>query len=248
MPRSKGKRIRSRNGKKAKPTSPLPVNHPSAALKSAAFADVGSLITDTVYNNNSPQSLAFQRTLQAPEYSGFGIDGGFGAREYLARSTQQFEWEFGADAIAVTDVVTGTYVEKRFNEVMSAGVFRHVIEGSFDYDSTGKLTGGTATGFARWIGPENAGAGSLQYVKFDNPVTIAPDGFQGIHLATAAEWASTSKAHGGDTFLCEAGSTSSTLGSPGSPECRGEFIKYPISKYFEGDWWANPFATDLIPG
>ena len=201
---------------------------------SALFDDIGAIVSDKVYDETSNLEYRLQEIEEAAEFTGFGIDGGFGQREYLDGASHRFEWEFGKNAIVVTDYVTGNYVEKSTGKTIPAGPFRHVIEGSFEYDKGGKLVSGSITGFARWVGKKN---GSILYSKFDEtPVSFSGDNFQELHNAAASGI--------GESYFYSP-SVDETAETAETPYL-WYFRNYGISRYFEDNWWDNLFATNLV--
>lgn len=209
----------------------------------ADFTDIGQIKDESTYDNNSKEALALQKIEQPPEYGAFGIDGGFGSRRYTENSSEVFEWEFGKTAIAVTDALTGSYIEERFGDEIGAkgtdSYFRHVIEGDFKYSKKGTLTSATVTGFAIWQHHEGERGDSVIYTRFNTPTTFRVTTFQDMTNRITGEQAKTvnpAKAH---TFFYDS-NPYETVGSI------ADFSNYDISKYFDSTWWSNPFVTNTV--
>ncbi len=211
-------------------------------VRYADFTDIGQIKDETTYDNNSKEALALQKIEQPPEYGAFGIEG-FGTRRYTEGSSEVFEWEFGESAIAVTDALTGSFIEERFGDetgrIGTNSYFRHVIEGKFKYSKKGNLTNANVTGFAIWQHHRGDGD-AVMYTKFDTPVALSASSFQEFTNRITAEQAKTATSNNGHTYFYEADPGFETVG------ILSDFSSYTISKYFDSNWWSNPFATNIV--
>lgn len=217
-------------------------NKSQGVTRYASFLDIGQIDDGIIYGNNSTQALALRKIEQPPEFGAFGIEG-FGEREYLANSSESFEWEFGKNAIAVTDDLIGSYLLKDFGDDEKIGQtarshFRHVLEGSFTYTKKGALAHSVVNGFAIWQ-QDAEGKQSVMYTQFENPVEFDTTSFQDFTNRVTAEQAASATKNNGHTFFYEFDAGFETIGN------LSDFNKFPISQYFGTNWWDNPFGIDI---
>jgi hypothetical protein len=142
----------------------------------------------------------------------------------------QIEFELSDNAIAMTVHSYGVKWPERDSFTDKASL-RWALVGDFDFDTNGSLESGAVSESASWTyftWDNRVG----EYSSIDKGNPIKASGYDLFGVWQQHERVFDYLADYGDNLI------------EGGP--KGNFYNFESSKYFQGSWWDNPFATNLI--
>jgi hypothetical protein len=185
------------------------------------------IYSDSIYDQiNSPQGQALFGSLLGSE------------RVFADGGSALFEIEAGGDAIIINIHTVGEISVDGVPQSSNNYRKRLTYSGDFRYSREGQFIGGAVREIADWsYGTLWADGGVYEWGSIDkSQADIKVDDPAGLWTAATRIMQNTRVfdylADYGDGLV--------------EGDARETFYNFPVSRFYEGSWWDNPFATNLI--
>ena len=206
-------------------------SEPSKTSKSNFFglSNGIKLQVDTVYDQiDSPQGKEFLGNLPGKN------------RKFAPNPSHVFEVEGSESNIVFTKETIGEKTVDGIPQSSEKYWQRIAFSGEFEYDKNGEYQGGTLDSVTSWThGQTWDSEDTYEWINIDQHHTGIP-----IGNTANALWLATMQMMDNERifdYLGDYGENGYTQG-----DSKESFYIHPSAKYFEDNWWENPFAPDLI--